>query len=122
MNKIKVTTNAWKKITDILKKSNNNIGFIYSASSGGCNGFNFELNLLNKDNHKQIINNKFHTVLNNEDSKIYVDPLSELYLLGTTIDYIQEDYSKGYYESKFDFKINKELMTSCGCGISFSLK
>ena len=122
MNKIKVTTNAWKKITDILKKSNNNIGFIYSASSGGCNGFNFELNLLNKDNHKQIINNKFHTVLNNEDSKIYVDPLSELYLLGTTIDYIQEDYSKGHYESKFDFKINKELMTSCGCGISFSLK
>jgi iron-sulfur cluster assembly accessory protein len=122
MNKIKVTTNAWKKITDILKKSNNNIGFIYSASSGGCNGFNFELNLLNKENHKQIINNKFHTVLNNEDSKIYVDPLSELYLLGTTIDYIQEDYSKGHYESKFDFKINKELMTSCGCGISFSLK
>ena len=122
MNKIKVTTNAWKKITDILKKSNNNIGFIYSASSGGCNGFNFELNLLNKENHKQIINNKFYTVLNNKDSKIYVDPLSELYLLGTTIDYIQEDYSKGYYESKFDFKINKELMTSCGCGISFSLK
>lgn len=122
MNKIKVTTNAWKKITDILKKSNNNIGFIYSASSGGCNGFNFELNLLNKENHKQIINNKFYTVLNNEDSKIYVDPLSELYLLGTTIDYIQEDYSKGHYESKFDFKINKELMTSCGCGISFSLK
>jgi len=67
MNKIKVTTNAWKKITDILKKSNNNIGFIYSASSGGCNGFNFELNLLNKENHKQIINNKFHTVLNNEN-------------------------------------------------------
>jgi iron-sulfur cluster assembly accessory protein len=122
MNKIKVTTNAWKKITDILKKSNNNIGFIYSASSGGCNGFNFELNLLNKENHKQIINNKFYTVLNNKDSKIYVDPLSELYLLGTTIDYIQEDYSKGHYESKFDFKINKELMTSCGCGISFSLK
>jgi iron-sulfur cluster assembly accessory protein len=122
MNKIKVTTNAWKKITDILKKSNNNIGFIYSASSGGCNGFNFELNLLNKENHKQIINNKFYTVLNNKDTKIYVDPLSELYLLGTTIDYIQEDYSKGHYESKFDFKINKELMTSCGCGISFSLK
>jgi iron-sulfur cluster assembly accessory protein len=122
MNKIKVTTNAWKKITDILKKSNNNIGFIYSASSGGCNGFNFELNLLNKENHKQIINNKYYTVLNNKDSKIYVDPLSELYLLGTTIDYIQEDYSKGHYESKFDFKINKELMTSCGCGISFSLK
>ena len=122
MNKIKVTTNAWKKITDILKKSNNNIGFIYSASSGGCNGFNFELNLLNKENHKQIINNKFYTVLNNKDTKIYVDPLSELYLLGTTIDYIKEDYANNVFESKFVFKPNRDLATTCGCGVSFNPK
>ena len=45
-----------------------------------------------------------------------------MHLLGTTIDYINEDYKKGIYESKFYFEINKELMTSCGCGISFSPK
>ena len=33
-----------------------------------------------------------------------------------------EDFRKGEFESKFQFKINKEKMTSCGCGISFSPK
>ena len=122
MNPIRVTQNAWTKITDIINKSNNKFGFVYSASSGGCNGFNFELDLLEKDLYDKIIQNKYHTILTNEDTKVYVDPLSEMYLLGTTIDYIHEDYSKGQFESRFKFDINKELMTGCGCGVSFSPK
>ena len=122
MTSIKVTNNAWKKIQEIISKSNNKFGFIYSASSGGCNGFNFKLNLLDKGLHKKITSSKYHTVLENNQLKLYVDPLSEMHLLGTTIDYINEDYKKGIYESKFYFEINKELMTSCGCGISFSPK
>ena len=122
MTSIRVTQSAWNKITDIIKQSNNKFGFLYSASSGGCNGFNFELNLLEKNEYEKIIKKKFHSVLTNEDSKLYIDPLSEMHLLGTMIDYIHEDYSKGQYESKFNFEINKELMTSCGCGISFSPK
>ena len=55
-------------------------------------------------------------------SKGVIAPLSEIFLLGTTIDYIQEDYTKGIFENKFKFEINKENMTSCGCGISFSPK
>ena len=43
-----------------------------------------------------------------------------MYLLGTSIDYVKEDYQKGIYESKFVFDINKETMSSCGCGTSFS--
>jgi len=30
-------------------------------------------------------------------------------LLGTTIDYIEEDYSNGQFESKFNFEIMKEF-------------
>ena len=119
---VKVTKNAWRKIDTILKTSNNKLGFLYSASSGGCNGFNFELNLLKEYTHKDILSNKYYTVLQNDNSKIYIDPISEMYLLGTTIDYINEDYSKGLYESKFKFNINKDIMSSCGCGISFSIK
>ena len=122
MNPIRVTQNAWTKITDIIIKSNNKFGFVYSASSGGCNGFNFELDLLEKKLYDDIIVNKYHTVLTNEDTKVYVDPLSEMYLLGTTIDYIHEDYSKGQFESKFKFEINKDSMSGCGCGVSFSPK
>ena len=122
MNSINITKNAWNKMSQIIRLTKNQYGFLYSASSGGCNGFNFELNLLKEDEYKKIRNNKFYTVLNDKNTKVYVDPLSELYLLGTSIDYVTEDFSSGEFESKFKFGINKELMTSCGCGISFSPK
>ena len=122
MNMIHVTKNAWNKMSHIINLSKNKYGFIYSASSGGCNGFNFELNLLEKELHKEIIKKKFYTVLEEDTTKLYIDPISEMYLLGTTIDYIHEDYKNNIYESKFQFKINKDNMTSCGCGISFSPK
>ena len=36
MNPVRITNSAWNKINNILKKSNNNLGFLYSVSSGGC--------------------------------------------------------------------------------------
>ena len=81
-----------------------------------------KLNLLDQKLYESIRKQKYLTVLNHKDTHLYVDPLSEMYLLGTTIDYIHEDYSKGQFESKFNFDINKDLMSSCGCGISFSPK
>ena len=122
MTSIQITKNAWKKMFQILQQTNHNRGFLYSASSGGCNGFNFELNLLEKKLYNEITQKKFYTMLQNDSTKVYVDPVSEMYLLGTTIDYVSEDYSKGEFESKFKFIINKETMTSCGCGVSFSPK
>ena len=120
MNTILVTKNAWMKMSQIMNVSKNKYGFIYSASSGGCNGSNFELSLLQKKVYDEIIKKRFHTVLTNDSTKLYIDPVSEMYLLGTTVDYIQEDYGKGIFESKFKFEINKEKMSSCGCGISFT--
>ena len=122
MASISVTQNAWKKMAEIILKSKHNLGFIYSASSGGCNGFNFELNLIQQKEYENIKQQRFYTVLTNKDTKLYIDPVSEMILHGTTVDYISENYKEGIFESKFNFKINKELMTSCGCGISFTPK
>ena len=116
-----VTKNAWKKMSDIMTTSKNNLGFMYSVSSGGCNGFNFELDLLNKDNHNNITKNK-PLVLKNNQTTLYIDPFSEMYLLGSTIDYIKEDYSKNIFENKFVFNIDSDLASSCGCGVSFTPK
>ena len=51
-----------------------------------------------------------------------MDPLAELYLLGTTIDYVKEDYSKNIIESKFVYILDKNMANSCGCGVSFNPK
>ena len=45
-----------------------------------------------------------------------------MYLLGTTIDYVKEDYSKNIFESKFVYIPDKDKATSCGCGVSFNPK
>ena len=119
---ISVTKKAWSKMRGILRKSENQLGFLYSANSGGCNGFNFQLTLLDEETHKKLTNMKYHTVLEKGGSHVYVDTVSEMFLQGTRIDYIQEDITKGQFESKFVFDVDKDLMNSCGCGISFSLK
>ena len=122
MSAIHVTKNAWSKMSRVIQTTKNKYGFIYSASSGGCNGFNFELNLMKEEDYEILTQEKFKTVIEEEDIKLYIDPKSEMHLLGTTIDYVSEDYLKGEFESKFKFGINKDIMTSCGCGVSFSPK
>ena len=53
---IQVTVNAWQKISEIMKQSNNKYGLLFSSSSGGCSGFNFELGLLDKKTYESLIN------------------------------------------------------------------
>jgi iron-sulfur cluster assembly accessory protein len=117
-NIINVTTSAWKKMGSIIQKSNNKNGFIFGANSGGCNGFNFDLRLIETEEQQEIMKMK-PSILTNDDVNLYIEPLSEMHLIGTTIDYINEDFSKGIFENKFVYKIDKKLASSCGCGVSF---
>tara|TARA_Y200000002_G_scaffold363691_1_gene351993 strand:+ start:91 stop:465 length:375 start_codon:yes stop_codon:yes gene_type:complete len=114
---INITNHAWKKINNIALKSNNN-KLLFSASSGGCNGFNFNLKLLENNEYNDIKKLK-PNLLTNNNVNVYIDPVSEMYLFGTEIDYVSEDFNKGIFESKFVFNIDKKLASSCGCGVSF---
>ena len=108
---INVTDKAWKKIGDIINKSNTE-GMLFTVTSGGCNGFNYSFNILDKTN-SNILNGKIKpSFIEKESNKIYIDPMAEMYLLGTTIDFIEEDYSKGIYESKFIYKADKSIATN----------
>ena len=119
---IAVTHSAWAKMGSIMRASNNRLGFLYAATSGGCSGLNFELTLLDEPPPKTRFG---PLVLDNPDAaaaarRVYVDPESELYLLGTTIDYVREDYAKAQYENRFVFRVDKKTATTCGCGTSFT--
>ena len=104
------------------KQSNSNLfGFIFSAKGGGCNGFNYDLKLLNNDEFNNISKKKL-SILENNNTTLLVDPFAEMYLIGTTIDYINEDFNKGIFENKFIFKPDKKLAYTCGCGTSFTPK
>jgi len=124
-NSITITNNAWKKIIEINNKQKE-FCFLFSATSGGCNGFNYNFNLISEMEYNEIIETNCGkikpTTLTKDNTQILIDPVSEFLLLGTTIDFIEENYSKNIFESKFVFKPNKELSASCGCGISFTPK
>jgi len=119
---INITKNAFKKMNNIMVKSNNTQGFIFGVSSGGCNGFNFDLKLINDKNELNSILKLKPNVIQDDNVQVYVDPLSEIYLIGTTIDFLEEDYLKGIYESKFIYQVDKNLASTCGCGVSFTPK
>ena len=81
--------------------------------------FKIITNDYNTDYHKF---SKRLSVMEENNTKLVIDPLSEMYLIGTTIDYINEDFEKGVFENKFIFLADKNMATSCGCGTSFTPK
>ena len=117
---IMVSDNAWKKMNTIYNSTNYNT-FLFAANSGGCGGLNYYFKNVNPMTILEM--DKGHklplTKIKNDILEVYVEPLSEMYLLGTTIDYISEDYNKNIYESKFVFIRDKDIVNTCGCGESF---
>lgn len=120
---INVTENAWKKMMKINQKVIINDGFIFSAKTGGCNGFNYSLNVLKRAEFLEIHEGKTKpNFVEKYGIKLFVDPLSEFYLLGTEIDYIHENIERNIFENKFTFTPDKNKAATCGCGVSFSPK
>ena len=72
---IKITENAWKKMESIIKQSNNNIGFLFSVNSGGCNGFNYNFNLFEKSEFNNFNTKKVKiSCIEKNNIKVYIDP------------------------------------------------
>ena len=126
-NVINVSENAWSKMHSIYHKTTQNT-FLFSASSGGCSGLNYNFKNVSPslitemgDGTKMPIS-FLDNANGGERVRVYVEPMSEMYLLGTTIDYIAEDYANGVYESKFTFNPDSAKAGTCGCGVSFYIK
>ena len=73
---------------------------------GGCAGFSYDLYFDNKTEFDR------EYMLN--DCEDIVDEMSLMYLVGTTIDYVESLAGAGF---KFD---NPGVASTCGCGSSFS--
>lgn len=115
---IKITRMAWNKIGTVLNQSNKH-SFLFSATGGGCNGYNYKFELIDQNKFSSIVKESkiLPTIVENNSHKILIDPLSEFLLIGTTI-----DFEETICESKFKFLPNKKMAHSCGCGTSFSPK
>lgn len=106
---IKFTELAAKKALEAaeLEKIPGTQGLRLCVKGGGCAGLQYEMYFEDKksNNDKEF---EFYGL------KVYVDPFSYQYLIGTEIDYID-----GLNGSGFKFN-NPRYNPKCGCGSSFT--
>ena len=108
---IKVSTNAQKKVSQLMSEEgfNPDQDFVrVGVKSGGCSGLSYDLSFDRSQTEEDRL-------FEDNKIKILVDKKSLLYLLGTTL-----DYSGGLNGKGFVFN-NPNAERTCGCGESFSL-
>ena len=107
MDNFLVTNNAAKKIIELSKKKEKKMLRI-SVTGGGCQGFQYNLDMEDKSKKKDIIIKK-------NNALVIIDQNSLNLIKGSEIDFVEDLIGSR-------FKINNPKATSsCGCGTSFSL-
>ncbi len=104
---ITVTTNALHQIKKLItSRENIPAGIKVGINTKGCSGLSYTLEYVDKIDIKD-------EVFQFDDIKIFIDPKSSLFLIGTEVDYVE-----GELESGFRF-VNPNEKGRCGCGESF---
>jgi len=106
---ITVTPVATTKVKEIMGQQNPvPIALRVAVVGGGCSGFSYHMAFENSENPTD-------NVYEFDGLKVLVDQMSEMYLEGVSIDYIETLEGAGF---KFN---NPNVKSTCGCGSSFSV-
>ena len=102
-----LTSLAAAKVRSILAERNlPNHGLRVFVSGGGCSGMQYGMAIEGQPR-------EFDAVVETDGVKLYVDPTSMNFLLGATIDYVDNLMGGGF---RVD---NPNAVSTCGCGHSF---
>ena len=105
---VQLTEVAAGKVKEIMSQQNPAPSVLRVAVvGGGCSGFSYHMAFDNSENPSD-------NVYEFEGVKLVVDQMSEMYLDGVQIDYIETLEGAGF---KFN---NPNVKSTCGCGSSFS--
>ncbi|HIC39869.1 MAG TPA: iron-sulfur cluster insertion protein ErpA [Piscirickettsiaceae bacterium] len=100
---------AAKKVADlIVEEKNENLKLRVYITGGGCSGFSYGFTF--DENYKEG-----DSGVDNKGVQLVVDPMSYQYLIGATVDYLED-----LQGSRFIIH-NPNAKTTCGCGSSFSV-
>ena len=100
---------AVEKVKETMSKQGMSEGGLrVSVVGGGCSGFQYSLGLDANAREDDI-------VVEQGGVKLFVDPISQQYVHGTMLDYVN-----GLHGAGFKF-VNPNASRTCGCGSSFSV-
>lgn len=106
-NPITITHNATDRIKTLLSQRNKpSIGIRILIETKGCSGMKYKIEYANQVN-------KFDAIVEQNGVSVLIDPKAMLFIIGTEMDYIEEELSSG-----FIFR-NPNEKGKCGCGESF---
>ena len=109
MSVVTITQEANKHLSQTILE-NKMKGVSLSVEGGGCAGFNYKWDLLNKypDDVEE------NDVISLEKGFLHIDPMATMYILGTVIDFTK-DVAGSYLKI-----VNPKATSQCGCGESFA--
>ena len=107
---IKITERAQQELKRIMREDckDNSVGIRLGIKGGGCSGFNY---IMQFEKEKR----DFDTVFNSENTPLFIDAKSLMYL-----EKIEIDFETDLLNSGFKFN-NPNAAKTCGCGTSFSV-
>ncbi len=103
---IKLSDNAASRIKEIMSGiESSSIGVRVAVKSGGCAGMSYVMEYA-----KEI--NPSDEIIEEKGVKVFVDAAAVMYLLGTEMDYTNEEFSSSFVLN------NLTESDRCGCGES----
>lgn len=104
---IQITDNAASRVKLLLEKRQKPaVGIRVGVKSGGCSGLSYTFEYADEQkNTDEAVQDKGVT--------IFIEPKAVMYLLGTTLDFVDEKVKSGF------IFINPNEKGRCGCGESF---
>lgn len=107
---IEITDSASKKVLQLItEEQDERLALRVYIVGGGCAGFQYGFAFDTQTNPDD-------TVVNKDSVKVVIDALSLQYLVGATIDYVENLQGAHFVVN------NPNANTTCGCGSSFSVK
>jgi iron-sulfur cluster assembly accessory protein len=105
---VHLTQKAIEMVKDAMQREGlAGYGIRVGVLGGGCAGFQYSMDFEQAGKDGDL-------TFEQDGIKLYVDPMSSMYLQGVTIDYVVGLQGAGF---KFN---NPNARTTCGCGSSFS--
>ncbi len=103
-----LTDVAVEKVKEVLAREGLTQGGLrVSVVGGGCSGFQYNLSLDPGARDDD-------TIIEQGGVKLFVDPISQQYVHGTVLDYVNGLHGAGFK------LLNPNATRTCGCGSSFS--
>lgn len=108
MANVSLSAAAADRIKAVVVSEPTGAGLRVAVEGGGCSGFQYEIGVAQSANADDL-------VIERDGARLFVDPVSLPFLLGSEVDWVDE-----LIGASFKVK-NPNAKSACGCGVSFAV-